>query len=53
MECSVQPDDINKLRQEIDQLRLVSGRLAQGGDAKKGIVSFSPLFLQVFPEIFA
>ncbi|EPB76180.1 hypothetical protein ANCCEY_04715 [Ancylostoma ceylanicum] len=37
----LKPDDINKLRQEIDQLRLVSGRLAQGGDAKKGIIRSS------------
>ncbi|KAE9413848.1 hypothetical protein Angca_005320 [Angiostrongylus cantonensis] len=34
----LRPDDLSKLRQEIDQLRLVSTRLAQGGDVKKSIV---------------
>ncbi|KAL6733534.1 hypothetical protein Aduo_004176 [Ancylostoma duodenale] len=42
----LKPDDINKLRQEIDQLRLVSGRLAQGGDAKKGIEGAGELLRQ-------
>ncbi|KAK6732929.1 hypothetical protein RB195_016982 [Necator americanus] len=42
----LKPDDINKLRQEIDQLRLVSGRLAQGGDAKKSIEGAGELLRQ-------
>uniref|UniRef100_A0A158P9P0 AAA domain-containing protein n=1 Tax=Angiostrongylus cantonensis TaxID=6313 RepID=A0A158P9P0_ANGCA len=32
----LRPDDLSKLRQEIDQLRLVSTRLAQGGDEGAG-----------------
>ncbi|CAJ0607766.1 unnamed protein product [Cylicocyclus nassatus] len=42
----LKPDDLNKLRQEIDQLRLVSGRLAQGGDAKKSIEGAGELLRQ-------
>ncbi|VDN27836.1 unnamed protein product, partial [Cylicostephanus goldi] len=42
----IHPDDLNKLRQEIDQLRLVSGRLAQGGDAKKSIEGAGELLRQ-------
>ncbi|VDL81616.1 unnamed protein product [Nippostrongylus brasiliensis] len=42
----LKPDDLSKLRQEIEQLRAVSGRLAQGGDAKKSIEGAGELLRQ-------
>ncbi|XGW09978.1 hypothetical protein V3C99_011895 [Haemonchus contortus] len=42
----LKPDDLNKLRQDIEQLRLVSGRLAQGSDAKKSIEGAGELLRQ-------
>ncbi|KAJ1363773.1 hypothetical protein KIN20_023706 [Parelaphostrongylus tenuis] len=42
----LKPDDLSKLRQEIDQLRLVSSRLAQGGEVKKSIEGAGELLRQ-------